>query len=639
MAPTSPTPKSSDKPKTPKDKKPAKDAAPSDPKAPPSAAKDSPKTAPMIQLKAKPLAEVEAQYKEGSTKQALVAVLKAVRPLGLSASDIMEKAKELKIKQFEESDLAKIKVALTNDPNFCRLERGVYSLHTFHPQIPVFTRAPAPKKRKAVDEAGPSNIPTSKTAKSSSNPSSPAAAAPKQLTSVQAKGAAAAVVKQRVALQRAKAALAAVKEAAAAEPKSPGGPRKEPGFQVSSLDLTQFELTEAEKEYKGPDERKLMLEHRQKVQARGRELEKAKEAFIKSEKEKYEKEVAKEREKAAVVRKAERAVEAAEDALRQAEKAAEKAKKKLEAEGFTMESLKSASQELKKKDKTAVTAVAAAAEPPEPKRRFPVEDLEIDTFLKAPRDPVNSPSWLNAEESSQMASTLYICDILNQFSRAIGIRPFSVPEFERALDAVASAQPPSTASGQQGGAGISAVAAAGAASAGAPLFDVYQRVLTLILEDLKTQGTASATERRWMSVLTPGTWPEVLRRFVLTRGKDHVACNRPDEHAVLAASMIAYDGSDGLTHDQHLALLQYLADEVLQTSRLRNILQSEIIIFTQIYKFWFIWLLLKMLNECSTCLLILFLFLANFFSMQSVRMTLRMRSVIFGVTWPRSVDV
>lgn len=569
MAPTSPTSKPkpdakkpTEKTKASKDKKPSKDAAPSDPKTAPAAAKDSSKTAPpppqtQELVKPKSLAEVEAQYKEGSTKQALVAVLKAVRPLGLSASDIITKAKELKIRQFEESDLAKIKVALTNDPNFCRVERGVYSLHAFHPQIAVFARAPAPKKRKAEDDGGPG--PSTRT----NPPASPSALKHISSLQTQAKGAAAAVLKQKVMLQRAKAALAAAKEAAAAEPKSPGSARRESGFHPSSLDLSQFELTEADKEYTGhPDDRKAMLEHRQKVQARGRELEKAKEAFIKSEQEKYEKEIAKGREKAAAMRKAERAVEAAEAALGAAEKVAEKAKKKLEAEGLTLEPPPTTTADKKK----------GAAEAAEPKRRYPLEDLEIDTFLKTPRPAVHAPSWLSAEESSRMASTLYVCDILSQFSRAIGIRPFSLPDFERALEAVSSAVP--SAGNSQGG-GASAVAAAGAASAGAPLYDLYQRILNLILEDLKGQGLASATERRWMSVLTAGTWPEVLRRYVLTRGNDKMPYNRPHENAVIAASMISYDGSDGLTHDQHLVLLQYLADEVLQTSRLRNILQSK----------------------------------------------------------------
>ena len=44
----------------------------------------------------------------------------------------------------------------------------------------------------------------------------------------------------------------------------------------------------------------------------------------------------------------------------------------------------------------------------------------------------------------------------------------------------------------------------------------------------------------------------------------------------MAASMLAYDSVDALTHDQHLALLRYLADTVLDSERMRGLLQSEL---------------------------------------------------------------
>lgn len=42
----------------------------------------------------------------------------------------------------------------------------------------------------------------------------------------------------------------------------------------------------------------------------------------------------------------------------------------------------------------------------------------------------------------------------------------------------------------------------------------------LILEDLRAEELATAQENRWGLLLGPGTWPEVLRRFVLTRAAD-----------------------------------------------------------------------------------------------------------------------
>lgn len=52
-------------------------------------------------------------------------------------------------------------------------------------------------------------------------------------------------------------------------------------------------------------------------------------------------------------------------------------------------------------------------------------------------------------------------------------------------------------------------------------------------------------------------------------------CRRVGEHVSLAANMLAFDSADGLTHDQHLALLRFLCDEALDTEKMRSALQSE----------------------------------------------------------------
>lgn len=41
-----------------------------------------------------------------------------------------------------------------------------------------------------------------------------------------------------------------------------------------------------------------------------------------------------------------------------------------------------------------------------------------------------------------------------------------------------------------------------------------------MLEDLRAEDQASAAEKRWALLLGAGTWPEVLRRLVLTRDID-----------------------------------------------------------------------------------------------------------------------
>ena len=50
------------------------------------------------------LQEVEGQYKEGTIKHAITRVLVAVRPDALSTQAIVDKAKELGIREFEEKD-------------------------------------------------------------------------------------------------------------------------------------------------------------------------------------------------------------------------------------------------------------------------------------------------------------------------------------------------------------------------------------------------------------------------------------------------------------------------------------------------------------------------------------------------------
>jgi hypothetical protein len=50
------------------------------------------------------LQEVEGQYKEGTIKHAITRVLIGVRPEALSTQGIVDKAKELGIREFEEKD-------------------------------------------------------------------------------------------------------------------------------------------------------------------------------------------------------------------------------------------------------------------------------------------------------------------------------------------------------------------------------------------------------------------------------------------------------------------------------------------------------------------------------------------------------
>ena len=53
---------------------------------------------------------------------------------------------------------------------------------------------------------------------------------------------------------------------------------------------------------------------------------------------------------------------------------------------------------------------------------------------------------------------------------------------------------------------------------------VYEKLLQLILDDLTEEGTGDRHERRWWYVNGPGTWPEVLRRFILKAAGRRECC-------------------------------------------------------------------------------------------------------------------
>ena len=53
------------------------------------------------------------------------------------------------------------------------------------------------------------------------------------------------------------------------------------------------------------------------------------------------------------------------------------------------------------------------------------------------------------------------------------------------------------------------------------------------------------------------------------------SCRRVDEHAALAATRLSFDPVETLGPDQHLALLRWLADALLETQKVSAALQSE----------------------------------------------------------------
>lgn len=76
---------------------------------------------PCSSLPSPSLQEVEKQYKEGTSKAAIVAALKAAGPAGLTVAGVIEMAAGLGVKTFEDKQKPALQSALSTDPNFVRL--------------------------------------------------------------------------------------------------------------------------------------------------------------------------------------------------------------------------------------------------------------------------------------------------------------------------------------------------------------------------------------------------------------------------------------------------------------------------------------------------------------------------------------
>ncbi|KAL4440713.1 hypothetical protein ABPG77_000422 [Micractinium sp. CCAP 211/92] len=534
---------------------------------------------PMVRVEAKSLQEVEQQYKEGSIKLMLVAVLKAVQPEALTTQGILDKAKELGLDALIEKKQA-ISQVMAADPNFLRLSKGAYSLHCFHPDKEQLVRAPQPKKRKLDDLEGEEGEQGSKVAKVDGTGAGEEAEQQVKVTKRL-------LARHRADLEKAQATCDAAKAAWEADKKkakrTTSLKERVSDVHIPAEKLEEFEVPEEEREFKGaPDDRKGMLEFRQKLQARMKELAKAKKAFLDAERAKRAKEFLEGNKEAKALeqayRKAERALEQERRATESAERAAAAAEKKLEKEKERAVKEEERAKERAERELQKVAEReererrrAEAAKAKEEAKRYPMEDVELlaelrqkaaETGEEPPAEDVAPPNWLSAEESQRLSTGLYVADLVSQFSKQLGCKVLHYDQLEAAL-----------ADATSGGTNTEADINAGT------LHTLFQQLIRFILEDLRAEDEASAQEKRWAVLLSAGTWPEVLRRLVLTRAaeaeSEGLPSLRPDQQALMGASMLAFDCVDSLTHDQLLALLRYLADLALDSERMRGILQRR----------------------------------------------------------------
>ena len=101
--------------------------------------------------------------------------------------------------------------------------------------------------------------------------------------------------------------------------------------------------------------------------------------------------------------------------------------------------------------------------------------------------------------------------------------------------------------------------------------------LQVIVSDLVDAPDSSRQDARWEAVLEhgPATWPEVLRRYVLTRlAPPEVGLAIPS--VISAASALSEAPFDSLEPPQKLSLLSLLADELLDTDAIRGQLQQRL---------------------------------------------------------------
>lgn len=310
-------------------------------------------------------------------------------------------------------------------------------------------------------------------------------------------------------------------------------------MQVDPSALKQFEMKEEDKVFTGDEnDRKAMLEHRQRVQCKAKELDQARDTFIQEFKDGI---VRQRRELAAEVKRQQQLKDALNSEM-------ENLRKKI---ADLDQNISSAEEKMracppKKSTKKAANLVKGPTED---------EDIPDKTHLF-------EPSWLDVEEASRFAKLLAISDNLILIgTRNLGVK---APAFQELQDMLES-------STENASEGISSSLAPDA------LHQLYRNLLELIIGDAIESGDDLKGSTRWSKALSDGSWPEILRRFILLRDSDEKSLyERPDTHASLAASMLAYNPVEDLTNDQHVSLLHYLTDNVLIDSLcFRNVLQKR----------------------------------------------------------------
>ena len=502
---------------------------------------------------------------KGTLKYAIFEVLKRAKGKGLTADDIILESRRAGIKDIQDEQKRQVTKHLSSGDAFCRLEKAVYSLRAFYPEGPKGGVHLPDKKtgqdRKAVKAGQDKKAVKTGYGRRSSN-TGEEKKSNRDVGTMRKRD----VVRLEKKIERLEQQMNEKKQKMNQyEKEIEDMKNKSPELllpleqvileAVAPEDLVRFELTEEDKVYAGPDDRKLILEHRQKVQAKAKQMEKDKEEYVKVRTDA----VMEERKKLlSDIRLAEIKLHGVHEDISMLNKDIENTKASIAAFEQRREQMpQQKNQKAKVSDRNSSKSKVEKKNK-ETHTRYPIEDtdLEVSTALY-------EPEWLDDESCQMLIDMITMTENLSLIgSRALGMKPPNIDEIQKALELPTKENDLTDIS----------------LDALDPLCSLYKNTLRLVIDDRVERGVAWGTEKRWRQILTEGTWPEILRRFVISKDKADDICEfqKPNSHESLAASMLAYDPFEALTFDQHAALLNFLAGKMLMDSVwVRQVLQSK----------------------------------------------------------------
>ncbi|KAK9806531.1 hypothetical protein WJX73_007900 [Symbiochloris irregularis] len=520
-------------------------------------------------------------------KLAAFQVLRNAGAQGLKAAAIVEACRQVTAGNQEEWDQKKnaayLRNALAADQAFVRVAKGVFALRSIagnvdfdEPPSASTSDPTATKKRKLEDapQAGGEAHATDAAAAATAGAAPPKAKVPKApkpaaledpgqefatLVSEMRQHASDAdkaaeistkatqlLFAHREALQQAEAGLERARHKAKTSP-----PKKSPvKIAEPAGEMPDFEVPAAEREYKGdPEDRKALMAHRSHLKAREKEMERQRLAWLAA------RQPAPPKPSPTInkaLRQAEAALSTASAFCTKAETGAAEVlatlNRVLTAEKVAADKAAREAARLVEKERKAAEAAEA--------KRYPLEDLELLAELRAkalaagtdaPAEDVPLPEMLMGQESEALATTLYASDFLSQFADELKLH--QAISFQRLHEMLTASRAISVEDPQSA------------------LWSIFRSLMAFILENAGKEGYV----RKLKAVLGPGTWPEVMMRYILSASNSSLRST----HVSLAAGMLERQAADSLAPGHLRTLLAFLCDQALDAGAMRDALTAR----------------------------------------------------------------